>query len=361
MVSINPTEPSAKQTIEKALELQDEMLPGVSRTFALTIPQLPHALRVSITNAYLLCRIADTIEDDVELDIQQKKDFHQRFISIVENKEAPDDFAARLSAALSDKTIEAERLLVKETATVIQVTRSLNQTQQTALLRCISIMCKGMPDFQRANTASGLKKMNDMDRYCYYVAGVVGEMLTELFCDYSPAINENKSTLMALSTSFGQGLQMTNILKDIWDDQQANACWLPQEVFERHGLQLEKLSPTSENIGFEQGMTELIGIAHGHLDNALKYTTLIPKNETGIRRFCLWAIGMAVLTLRNIHNNPSFVSSEEVKISRSKVKATVFATSLLCRSDRALGMLFNAAQQGMPKQQSIVNSTGARV
>ena len=46
---------------------QDRILPGVSRTFALTIPQLPQALRTSVTNAYLLCRIADTIEETSEV------------------------------------------------------------------------------------------------------------------------------------------------------------------------------------------------------------------------------------------------------------------------------------------------------
>ena len=47
--------------------LQDALLPGVSRTFALTIPQLPEPLRVPVTNAYLLCRLADTIEDEPAL------------------------------------------------------------------------------------------------------------------------------------------------------------------------------------------------------------------------------------------------------------------------------------------------------
>ena len=45
-------------------EYQERILPHVSRTFALTIPQLPAALRIPVTNAYLLCRIADTIEDE---------------------------------------------------------------------------------------------------------------------------------------------------------------------------------------------------------------------------------------------------------------------------------------------------------
>ena len=39
---------------------QDQILPHVSRTFALTIPQLPSALSIPVTSAYLLCRIADT-------------------------------------------------------------------------------------------------------------------------------------------------------------------------------------------------------------------------------------------------------------------------------------------------------------
>ena len=43
---------------------QDEILQYVSRTFALTIPQLPESLCKVVSNAYLLCRIADTIEDE---------------------------------------------------------------------------------------------------------------------------------------------------------------------------------------------------------------------------------------------------------------------------------------------------------
>ena len=53
-------------------DYQNKILTGVSRTFAFTIPQLPDGLRSHITNAYLLCRIADTIEDDADLSAEQK-------------------------------------------------------------------------------------------------------------------------------------------------------------------------------------------------------------------------------------------------------------------------------------------------
>ena len=100
-----------------------------------------------------------------------------------------------------------------------------------------------MSRYQEADVTKGLKDQQDMDSYCYYVAGVVGEMLTELFCDYSSAIDENHGELMQLAVSFGQGLQMTNILKDIWDDQKRNMCWLPQSVLESYGVSLDGAPP----------------------------------------------------------------------------------------------------------------------
>ena len=57
------------------LRYQDDILQGVSRTFALTIPQLPESLRQVVGNAYLLCRITDTIEDDSALTFTQTNVF----------------------------------------------------------------------------------------------------------------------------------------------------------------------------------------------------------------------------------------------------------------------------------------------
>ena len=56
------------------LQYQGYILPGVSRTFALTIPVLPGRLAEVVANAYLLCRLADTIEDDVGLENEQKSE-----------------------------------------------------------------------------------------------------------------------------------------------------------------------------------------------------------------------------------------------------------------------------------------------
>ena len=80
----------------------------------------------------------------------------------------------------------------------------------------------------------------------------------------------------------------------------------------------------------------------------MDYVRLIPSNEVGIRRFCIWAIGLAVLTLQNIRRHPEYRSGAEVKVSRKAVRATVVSSNLLARSNAALAMLFNAVAVGLP-------------
>ncbi|MFO7287529.1 MAG: phytoene/squalene synthase family protein [Gammaproteobacteria bacterium] len=329
-------------------EYQAKILPGVSRTFALTIPVLPPRLAEVVTNAYLLCRIADTIEDDVGLDNEQKSHFHERFIRVVEGLEPAEPFAAELAPLLSNRVLPAERDLIENTPAVIRVTHGFSQQERDALTRCVRVMCAGMPEFARNRSLKGLDDLEEMASYCYYVAGVVGEMLTELFLLHCPELERHRERMMQLAVSFGQGLQMTNILKDIWDDRSAQACWLPRSVFGSGNFNLERLEDAHLSPSFKEGLYHLLGVAHAHLRNALEYTCLIPKRETGIRRFCLWAIGLAVLTLRKIHRNPGFRSGAEVKVSRRTVKATVFTTNLTLMSNRAIRLIFERAAEGLP-------------
>jgi farnesyl-diphosphate farnesyltransferase len=327
---------------------QDQILPHVSRTFALTIPQLPEGLRSAVTCAYLLCRIADTIEDEPALSPPETLAFLQRFSAVLAGQGEPARLAEEIERRLSNRTLATERDLVSNMERVIRVMGRLNEPQRVAIRRCVELMCSGMPRFQFTASLQGLPQSSDLDDYCYYVAGVVGEMLTELFCDYSPEIARQRSALSALAASFAQGLQMTNILKDVWEDRSRGACWLPQDVFSRHGVDLAEVSSEPFDPRFGAGFRELIGAAHAHLRNALEYTLLIPSNETGIRRFCLWAIGLAVLTLRKIEHNPRFTAGAQVKITRSAVAMTRLLTNVAGRSDWLLRRLFAQAARGLP-------------
>ncbi len=337
-------------------DYQSQILVHVSRTFALTIPQLPSGLREATTTAYLLCRIADTIEDEPALDAGEKLRYLARFSQLVAAPYDPscaddtDDaraLAAELAPRFSDQTSDFERDLVRNLDRVLRLCRSLDTRSQKAVGRCVEIMCVGMHHFQRSASPSGLPRLQDLDSYCYHVAGVVGEMLTDLFCAYSPQIDARASALRRLAPSFGQGLQMTNILKDLWDDRRRGACWLPQEVFARRGFDLALLVARDAQ-AFCDSLWELIGIAHGHLRHALAFTLLIPVEESGIRRFCAWAIGLALLTLRSIKDNPLYTAGSQVKISRRQVKLVTTCANLAVRSDRMLERLFEYAARDLP-------------
>ncbi len=333
------------------LAYQAAILQDVSRTFALTIPQLPAPLRDAVSNAYLLCRVADTVEDEAALTARQKREFSERWVGVVEGGEDAGRFADDLGVLLTRSATESERDLITNVSRVIGITDSLSPRQRQALLRCVKIMTRGMAEFQEEASLEGLSDLRHLDRYCYRVAGVVGEMLTELFCDYSDEIDARRDELFALSASYGQGLQMTNILKDIWEDRSRGACWLPRSVFLAAGFDLRSLSPGQADPGFVEGLNRLIAIAGQHLANALRYILLIPAHETGIRRFCLWSLGMAVLTLRRTYTTPAFGSGQEVKISRRAVKAVVVTTSALARSNAALKILFTGLGRGLPRVQ----------
>lgn len=335
-------------SLDAALDFQDRILDGVSRTFALTIPSLPGPLRVPVTNAYLLCRIADTIEDDPALSIDQKHANGRHFIDVLCDKQPAKRFAETLAPQLAPGTLEAERELIARTDKVVEITRSFGATQRQALVRCVSVMSFGMHRFQQQAGLRGLDTQLRMDEYCYFVAGVVGEMLTELFCAYSGAIARRRDQLMRLAPSFGQGLQMTNILKDIRADRARGVCWLPRTAFGLSPDGDSDLIAELDDDRLRAGIEKLAVVAHGHLRNALSYTLLIPRRYLGIRRFCLWALGMAVPTLTNVYRNPLFASGDEVKIARSDVRAIVRNYGLMAGSDTLLRMLFRNASEGLP-------------
>jgi len=327
---------------------QQSILPKVSRTFALTIPQLPDDLSLVVGNAYLLCRIADTIEDDPILDYAAKTRLLDDFIRVLRHRRNPNDFAAEASSLLAPTEPDSEFKLVANTPRVVRVTFSFSPTQQHSLLRCVEVMARGMPEFQNQASLQGLEDLKDMSRYCYFVAGIVGEMLTELFCEYSPRLADRRNEMMSLAVSFGQSLQMTNILKDIWQDRDRGACWLPRSHFSYMDKTLADALVSDDAGQMSAGINELVGVAHCHLQRALEYTCAIPRREAGVRKFCLLAIGLATLTLRNIYRNPGYTDGNQVKVSRPVVKATILACNVSLYSNAALRVLFYMATRGMP-------------
>ena len=331
-------------------QFQFDLLQGVARTFALTIPALPPSLADVIANAYLLCRIADTIEDEPAIPVNLKCELANQYIQLLTAKADAADFVQQFISLLSEQRPAAEKKLVSETARVIAITQSFTRNQQAVLLRCVRVMSQGMVYYQAHASSGGLQTTQQFNNYCYHVAGVVGEMITDLSCDYSPELAVKREKLLALSLSFGQALQMTNILKDIWEDYARGVCWLPRELFNQAGFNLDHLLEHNNAAAYKEGLHRLIGIGNRHMDNAITYIMLIPKNEPGLRKFCLWAVGMALLTLASIYRQPEFKQAVQVKISRSRVFLVIFISKLVHRSNYLTKLTLRFWGRKLPKE-----------
>lgn len=328
------------------LALQCELLARVSRTFALTIPALPPRLERVVGNAYLLCRITDTIEDAATLDAETTRAFCERFIAVVAGRDDAASFARDFAAHLAPEATGDERHLIRETPRVLAITARFTDSERAAIADCVAVMGRGMAEFGRKTGVAGLADLAEHARYCYVVAGCVGEMLTRLFIEQLPALAPRRAELMRLAVSFGQCLQMTNILKDVWEDRARGACWLPRDVFLTEGLDLTDAVPGDAR--FSRGYRRLVGIAAAHARNALAYTLAIPTHETGIRNFCAWSLFMAVLTQRKLLAHPAFAHGADVKIRRPTVRAVVAWCRIAVHSDRVLAGSFAMLARPLP-------------
>jgi len=341
--------------------LQARLLQHVSRTFALTIPRLSPALADVVGNGYLLCRLIDTIEDELppEATNATRAAFFERFQRALTGGEAAAALAADLSAdlgrALRAEAPAGERELVARLPDVLAVTARFDAVERAALARCTATMADGMHRFEGGATGrSGLADIVALERYCYHVAGVVGEMLTELFCHHSPRVAARRDDLLALAVPFGNGLQLTNILKDVHDDRGRGVCWLPRAAFGGETTDFEALFEAAENGStdaartLDAGLGRLVGLCRGYLDDAVRYVLTIPREEHGMRVFCLWSVAMAVLTLRKVHARRAATLGRGARITRNSVRASLLLSDLCARDDRLLRAVHASGSLGLP-------------
>ncbi|MFQ5633613.1 MAG: squalene/phytoene synthase family protein, partial [bacterium] len=205
-------------------EYCQQTLQKVSRTFAINIAFLQGDLYKAILCAYLFCRIADTIEDTVFRDREKQKSLLQSYKGIFKGRaftiRQVSKWVDSFKAAEMAETNESEdHKLVQNTYLVVENFLTLPLPYRQAICDCLVEMSEGMLATIRlkehqANKMYFSKTIAELNRYCYYVAGTVGILLTKFFATHSRSItNPIIKALNRNAVSFGLGLQMTNIIK----------------------------------------------------------------------------------------------------------------------------------------------------
>jgi farnesyl-diphosphate farnesyltransferase len=307
------------------------MLPRVSRTFAICIRLLPSDLEHSVLISYLLCRIADTIEDTTALDPSDKRRLLDYFSSCLD--EGGLDTGPLLDAFAQPS--HDDEVLAQNADAVLREFRMLPVNQQSAIRPWVKEMCSGMAEFAGPADPSqmdigSIRTVQDLERYCYYVAGTVGHLLTELFGQQAAVSRPRYDQMKSLATSFGLGLQLTNIIKDVADDRRRGRSFVPRQLCLSAGITPEQVQDRERSEESRQVMDQLIDKAKGHLCDALDYSTTLPRRLFKVRAFCLTSFYFAVRTLRLAEQDPLLLDpSHKLKISRAEVYRTIAATKLI--------------------------------
>ena len=260
----------------------DDLLLKTSRTFALAIPLLPEPTRESVSLAYLLFRIADTFEDATEWPRERRLKALEDFARAVE---APEELAALTRGWLDEPPTRHEGYLelLRETPAVVSRLDTLAPGVRRILIHHTQRTSRGMADVVARADAQGhfrLQTLQDLKDYCYVVAGIVGELLTEVFVHDAPSLQAVKAELEARMVAFGEGLQLVNIVKDAGDDAKDGRAYLPKAVERR----------------------EVFALASADLDRAAEYVEALQRGGAprGFLAFTALPVMLARAALRAV-------------------------------------------------------------
>ncbi len=286
-----------------------QWLDVVSRSFALCIPQLDRPFRDHVALAYLLFRVLDTVEDAPfrERATQQRQFGRLRsFLRGTPSRAEIEAFVAAFPAELTD----GERSLLGETGALLDEAHGLPASIRDATFGALDRMAVGMAAYTRRAAPMRLVDLEDVSRYCCFVAGIVGEMLTAVWAH----VREADGLDIARAYHFGLFLQKVNILKDQKEDEQNGRFFVP----DRPAL--------LASVGRD---------GHG----ALEYLLEIPTGDP-YRVFCGWSLMLGAATIAQLDEMP--------RSRRSETAELLARTASIADDDNALRQQFAELLPALP-------------
>lgn len=202
--------------MSKVANLQKEsmvVLKETSRTFFIPISFLEPVLKKTVGSAYLCMRAIDELEDHPELDDQVKirllretsKMLHMPF-----DREAYEAMLKPYAPILPEVSLRlADWISVCPPEIAPKVLESTAE------------MAEGMAKWVERKFV--IRTREDLDDYTYYVAGLVGTMLSDLW-----KWHDNTDTDAELAIGFGRGLQAVNMLRNMDEDRERGVSFVPE-------------------------------------------------------------------------------------------------------------------------------------
>ena len=249
------------------------LLQETSRTFALSIPLLPEPLQTEVATAYLLFRIIDTFEDATHWDVARRVGALGFFVRLMEGEPPARETRETIARWLQEPPLDHPGYLklLEATSEVVGWLRQLRPPAAAQMKLHVARSARAMArvvERAQPDRRLELQTLQELRDYCYAVAGIVGEMLTELFILQSPSLQRVASELRARAVEFGEALQLVNILKDELVDASEGRVYVPRqahlaEVFQVARADLRRAIEYIEllrSAGADRGMVAFNGL-----------------------------------------------------------------------------------------------------
>lgn len=287
-------------------------LERVSRSFAFCIEQLDEPLRRYVGLGYILCRMADTVEDSAwDTPAAQSRAFDE-FQGFVAAPPGEADVRAWV-ASFPSEIPEGEALLLQEAPQFFADLHQLPEPVRAVLQRTVASMVRGMQHFCRQDAGAARPgSLAEVNQYCFFVAGIVGELLTDLVAVTEPRYRPDDRTYTD-AFHFGLYLQKINLLKDQLGDEKVGRHLVPNRDEMRRSLIL-------------------------HAERSLRYIQSIPVESRGYRIFCAWSFFLGLVSLPFIDR--SWREQKDTKISRTQTFVYLGKVLMKVSDNEALGALF---------------------
>ncbi|RCW73138.1 phytoene/squalene synthase family protein [Saliterribacillus persicus] len=113
----------------------------------------------------------------------------------------------------------------------------------------------------------------ELEDYCYHVAGSVGEMLL-------PVLHDAPTTKVTnAGIALGKGMQIVNIIRDVGTDKRLGRRYIPKELMDKHNYSMEEFNRNVINDSFMHMIDELMDQADKWFDDGLKGLETYPKES----------------------------------------------------------------------------------
>lgn len=317
---------------------------ATSRSFALVTPCFEEPFDAVMSAAYLVFRVADNIEDCFYSD-REKKDLYEKLRILIRDSTSVEDIYERWSELdWPGLTTEERQLMSKDGGVQLwEIFFSFPDFVQTSIARWLEEMIVGTLELAESSDRGQnllveevtiLASEDIYNRYCYFVAGTVGRMGTELANSFYEIVPQQAEKLSQLSEDCGRALQKTNIVKDFEKDlSERKLCYLPKSWMDE-----VELSPLKLEDAPLQWKRMVILDALESANKSVEYVLTIPENATGFKLASLMCLLPAYQTLLFASQNHQtlFTPKHHVKISRETFSQCFTDAKSMLKGDRQL-------------------------